>query len=408
MAADDASTRLPESFALDDATLRLRLDPRDAGFVQDPYAAYRAIHAAGGRVFWEDYGLRCFAGFAEVDALLRNRRFGRAPAAEGRAHLAWFDRVERWSLLNLEPPDHTRLRGLVNRAFVSRSIERMRPELAALCDRLIDGFEREPAVDLVARYAAPLAVRAIALLMGAPPALEPAMLRWSHAMCRLYTLAASRDDELAADAACRSFHRAIAGLVAEKRRAPATDLLGALAHGPSSEDEIVSTAVLLMNAGHEATVHQIGNAAATLLGEAPEAVPLLASPEGAAAVAEEALRHRAPLHLFTRVAAETVDRGAFAVEAGETIALLLGAANRDPAAFAEPDRFRPGRPDGAHVGFGAGLHFCLGAPLARMEIAVALQRLFARLPRLRLLTPPRFADTYHFHGLEALVAAPQG
>jgi unspecific monooxygenase len=388
--------------------LSLRQDVSDPAFVQDPYPTYAAIHARGGAVFWEQYGFWCFAGFESVNALLRDRRFGRVPpipdVVPDRAHLAWFDRVERFSLLGLEPPDHTRLRKAVNRAFVSAAIERMRPAITAHAERLARTLAGPAPVDVLEAYATPLALRVIATLMGVPDALERPMLGWSHAMCRLYTLRATRADEEAADAACRAFHAALADLIAHKRRAPADDLLSTLADGALAEEEIISTAVLLMNAGHEATVHQIGNALLTLLTAAPEAIGLCAREAGAAAVVEEALRYRAPLHLFTRHAGETVTLAdGITIPAGDRIGLLLGAANRDPAAFAAPERFWPGRPDQKHVSFGAGIHFCVGAPLARLELMIGLGTLLRHHPRLALAEAPRFADSYHFHGLSRLM-----
>jgi unspecific monooxygenase len=391
----------------------LSQDIHTNGFIQNPYSAYASMHEAGGRVFWKEYGFWCFANFDDVNALLRDRRFGRE-VPEGvrggdRSHLQWFDRVERHSLLELEAPAHTRLRKAVNRAFVSSSIERLKPEIERLSNALIDRFESDESVDLLPAYATPIPLRVIAALLGVPEELERPMLDWSHAMVRMYTLTATRDEELAADAACRDFHAALSELTAHKRRHPAADLLSDLAGSELTDDELISTAVLLMNAGHEATVHQTGNAVFTLLSKADDAHTLLSTPEGAAAAIEEALRIEAPLHLFTRYAKEHVDFGdGVSVAKGGQIGLLLGAANRDPKAFTAPDAFLPGRSDQKNVTFGAGIHFCIGAPLARMEMAISVATLFKRLPKLALNDQPRFADTFHFHGLETLTINPQG
>jgi unspecific monooxygenase len=388
-------------------------DVRDPAFVQDPWETYRTLHAAGGAAYWQELGMRCFAGYEAVDRLLRDRRMVRTdpdpPPSGGRGHLAWFDRVERHSLLNLEPPEHTRLRMQVNRAFVTSRIQALAPMLAREADLLLDALAGVRGFDLLESFATPLPLRVIAALMGVPRGLEPAMRRWSQAMVRLYMPDPRPEEEAAADAACRDFHAALVDLIRHKRRLPPADLLGDLAHGPLTEDEIVSTAVLVLNAGHEATVHQIGNAVLTLLTDAPDAWRALAAGAPADAIVEESLRFRAPLHLFIRHATEDIDLGGgLALRTGERAGLLLGAANRDPAAFFEPDRFWPDRPDQRHVSFGAGVHFCVGAPLARMELRIGLERLARRFPHLAITGTPRFADTWHFHGLAALEVLPSG
>jgi cytochrome P450 len=394
-------------------TKHVKLDVGEQEFIQNPYSAYQHFHSAGGRVFWEDYGFWCFANYEDVNNLLRDKRFGREvpghlrPAS--RLHLEWFDRVEKHSLLELEPPEHTRLRRFVNRAFVSSQIERLRPEIETLCHELIDGFEHEAEVDLLKAYATPIPLRVISSLMGVPQSLEPMLLDWSHAMCKLYTLKASPVEEAAANAACRDFHAALLEVIATKKAKPADDLLSVLAASGMSNDEIISTAVLLINAGHEATVHQTGNAVKVLLDPAfPERRGMI-DQHSPADIVEEALRFEAPLHLFTRYASEDVDFGnGVLINKHEQIGLLLGAANRDAKAFADAHIFKPGRPDQKNVSFGAGIHFCIGAPLARMELSISLKTLFERLPKLQLAVQPRFADSYHFHGLETLNASPQG
>jgi cytochrome P450 len=403
----------PSWLQFNPATRQVKLAVDNDAFVQNPYEVYSEFHTFGGRVFWEDYGFWCFANFDDVNGLLRDKRFGRevpaANRAEPRQHLSNFDRVERFSLLELEPPDHTRLRKLVNRAFVSSQIERLRPEIETLCNSLIDGFDGQTEVELIKAYATPIPLRVISSLMGVPQSLEPMMLEWSHAMVKLYTLKATLAQEQTADAACRDFHSALSDLIAHKKRHPAGDLLSELANRELSIDEIVSTAVLLMNAGHEATVHQTGNALGVLLHpNFPERRSMITE-FGSESVVEEALRFDAPLHLFTRYANEDVDFGdGVIVKKDEQIGLLLGAANRDPNAFSNAQEFQPRRSDQKNVSFGAGIHFCLGAPLARMEMAISLRVLLDRLPQLSLAAQPRFGQTYHFHGLETLSAMPRG
>ena len=386
--------------------MRFSQDPRDPGFYSDPQPLYRRLLAEPGPHFWDEYGFCVFARHAEVSALLRDRRFGRqvlhltTRAALGwperPPHLADFDALERRSLLELEPPDHTRLRGLVNRTFVSRQIDRLAPGVEALAERLIDGFIGAGEVELLEAFATPLAVGVIAELIGAPPEAAPRLLDWSHAMVAMYRLAPTRAEEVAAADAARQFSGLVWALIAERRRKPRADLISQLVEtGKLSEDELVSSVVLLLNAGHEATVHGLGLAVKTMLDHG------LASPPDEAGV-EELLRFESPLHLFTRLALEDVEVNGVRLKQGDSVGLLLGAANRDPVAFADPDRLDLGRAPNPHVAFGAGIHFCVGAPLARREMLIGLGALFRRLPGLAVADAPKWRDAYHFHGLEAL------
>jgi len=249
-------------------------------------------------------------------------------------------------------------------------------------------------------------------MLGVPVEMGPNLLDWSHAMVAMYTLGRSRAAEEAANRAARDFADFLRGYLAERRRKPGDDLLSLLiaAHEGDqklSEDELISSVILLLNAGHEATVHQTGNAVRTILAQGGDPRRFFATPETTAAAVEECLRFDAPLHLFTRHAyEETEPAPGVTIEPGEQVGLLLGMANRDPAAFADAGTFDAGRADLKNVSFGAGIHFCIGAPLARLELQVSLKTLFERLPKLALAEPPMFRDTYHFHGLEALVVAP--
>jgi unspecific monooxygenase len=407
----------PPYLDFDPASRRLRLDPREPRFYQDPYEAYRWLNGQGGTFFWEEFGHWCFGRFDAVNALLRDRRLGRQNPAgipdsrgvgDDRSHLAAFDAVEAHSLLELEPPVHTRLRTLVNRAFVSRQVERLRPRVEALANELIDWFPADEPFDLIPAYATPLPITIIAEMLGVPVEMGPQLLDWSHAMVAMYTLGRTRETEEKANDAVRDFSDFLRGYLAERRRQPGDDLLSLLiaAHEGDqklSEDELISSVILLLNAGHEATVHQTGNAVRSVLAQGGDPRRFFGTPETTAAAVEECLRFDAPLHMFTRyVYQETELASGVAVRSGEQIGLLLGMANRDPAAFANADAFDPGRADLKNVSFGAGIHFCIGAPLARLELQVSLKTLFERLPDIRLAEEPRFRDSYHFHGLETL------
>lgn len=410
---DSANPTLPY-LSFDARTRRVRLDPHEPAFVQNPYAAYGWLHIHCPAFFWEDYGFWCFAGHDEINRLLRDRRFGREKPADDlggdadRAHLADFDRVERHSMLELEPPAHTRLRTLVNRAFVSRQVERLRPRIEELANELIDGFEGDGGVDLMPAFATPIPVVVIAEMLGVPAENAPQLLDWSHRMVAMYMHGQSLETQESANRAAAEFSAYIRDYANQRRRKPGDDLLSLLIAAEEDgaklcEDELVTTAILLLNAGHEATVNQTGNAVKTILESGRDPKALFATPESTAATVEECLRYDAPLHMFTRYAYDGIDLGdGISIRPGERIGLILGAGNRDPRSFEEPDRFLPGRADQKNVSFGAGIHFCIGAPLARLEMQASLKTLFTRLPGIRLAETPLYRDTYHFHGLERL------
>lgn len=394
---------------------RFKQDPRDPAFYQNPYWVYHQLHERGGPVFWEDYGLWCLAGFDAVDRCLRDKRFARLPPPNQARktyppHLSEFARSEAFSLLALEPPEHTRLRKLVQRAFVSRRVERMEEEILRLAHQCIDAFEPDGHAELLAQYATPIPVTVIARLLGVPDDLTDDLLRWSHAMVKVYTLTQSIDDEVAADKAASDFMHCIENLITEKRRSPKDDLLSHLVSQQRDRDgptdhEIVCVSILLLNAGHEATVHQLGNSIVQMLLSSRLRSGWHASRASATAdvIVEECLRYDAPLHLFTRFAQEPVKLSdGVVLQAGDELALLLGAANRCPAKFQDPESFLLNREGGHHVSFGAGLHFCVGASLAKLELRVGLGVLFERLPQLRLAGTPVYRDSFHFHGYDSI------
>jgi unspecific monooxygenase len=414
----NASTPPPAYLSFDASTRRLRLDPRDGRFYQNPYEAYAWLHGQGSTFFWEEFGHWCFGDYEDVNRLLRDRRFGRQnpagiPDSRGagadRSHLKSFDAVEANSMLELEPPVHTRLRTLVNRAFVSRQVERLRPRVEALANELVDGFPKDEVFDLLPAFAAPLPITIISEMLGVPVEMGPQLLDWSHEMVAMYTHGRTRKIEERANRAAREFSDFLRGYIAERKKSPGDDLLSLLISAQEdgqklSEDELVSSTILLLNAGHEATVHQAGNAVRAILAEGGDPGRFFATAETTAATVEECLRFDAPLHLFTRYAYEDTEIApGVTVKPGEQIGLLLGMANRDPAAFVEPDTFRPDRSDQKNVSFGAGIHFCIGAPLARLELQSALKVLFSRLPELSPAEEPHFRDSWHFHGLERLM-----
>ncbi len=387
--------------------------PTDPGFVQNPYPFYERLRAADGLVWWDAYAMPAAASHRMVNALLRDRRFGReaprnVPAPKIPERLAPFYAVEAHSMLEAEPPRHTRLRGLVLRAFTTARVQALRPQIDALVDDLIAAFP-SGAFDLLDAFARPLPVTVIARLIGVPDTRAPDLLAWSNAMVRMYQPGRSREDEALAVAATEAFTAYLDEVIAERRRSLGDDLLSRLIEAETSGDkltseELISTVILLLNAGHEATVHTLGNGVKAIL-ETGQAAAIAHPDAPMDLVVEEILRFDPPLHVFTRIARERVEIYGHRFEPGDEVACLLASANRDAGAYAQPDRFDPFTRRAAHASFGAGIHFCLGAPLARLELQCALPALLRACPHLRLTEAPHYADIYHFHGLERLMVS---
>ncbi|MBL0375031.1 cytochrome P450 [Rhizobium sp. KVB221] len=407
----------PSYFKFDPATRRLSLDARDPAFYRNPNAGYAAMHAGSPTFWWEEQNQWYFAGYDNVNALLRDRRFGRQIThvmsreelgwQPPQPHLADFDRAESKSLLSLEPPEHTRLRTLVNRAFVSRHIERLRPEITALCHKLIDGFEKDGGTDLLDTFAEVIPVTIIASMIGVPLDMSQQLLDWSHDYVRMYMFGKTEEDEHRANKAAREFADYVIGLAAERRAEPRDDLLSLMLQPARdgqylTEEELVSTTIVLLNAGHEATVHQIGNAVNLILNSGLDPKSLFADSAATERTIEECFRISAPVHIFKRWALEDLEFDGISLKKGDEVGMILAAANLDPRKFPDPLEFKPSRDEGANLSFGAGIHFCIGAPLARLEMQIALPILFERLPTMRIAKPAVVKDVYHFHGLERL------
>ena len=384
----------------------LSQSPLDPAFVQDPYPFYETARSHGPFFHWVDYDAIATPNAAACAAIFRDRRFGREAPAERAPkippHLAPFYAVEAHSMLELEPPRHTRLRGLVLRAFTSRRIQALAPEIAALSHQLIDAFPQGE-FDLLQHFAQKLPVIIIARLLGVPETMSDDLLHWSNAMVGMYMAGRDCAREDRAVAATEAFVAFMRSYIEARRAEPRDDLITALIAAEEtgeklSTDELITTCILLLNAGHEATVHTIGNGVKTLL-ETGNTI----TPETAEACSEEILRFDPALHIFTRWAYEDVEVMGHRFARGDQVSLLLAAANRDPGVWEDPASFHPSRSPKAHISFGGGLHFCVGAPLARLELQIALPILFQRLPKLRLTTKPRYADVYHFHGLKSLM-----
>ena len=419
----------PLPLSLDDTLPRAEdfgFDPADPDFSAEPYPVLSLLRAAGPVVTYAPRRLYLLPRYAEVHAALRDRRLGRAfdhryTAAEfGRPEpdQSWprWAESERWSLLNLEPPDHTRLRRLVTAVFTARSVSRLEPQIAALAARHLDAALEKATdgsgFDLIADYAQPYSVAVICTLLGVPVVDGPRLLAWSHAIVKMYELHRTADQERAAEQAADEFLTYVGDLLAQRRARPADDLITALAEVADSgdrltDDEILGTVIVLLNAGHEATVNTLGNGVRALLTHRDQWHRLTDGLVGPATAVEEMIRWDAPLQLFERwVLDDGVEFGGRRFAVGERIGMLFGSANRDPSRFPEPDAFLVDRGDATHIGFGGGLHFCIGAPLARLEIACSVEHLARRCPGLRMVEIPAFQPSFVIHGLQSLRLAP--
>ncbi|MFD9356391.1 cytochrome P450 [Streptomyces sp. NPDC060031] len=396
-------------------------DPWDAAFVADPYPAYRELRERGRAVWCEATGQWLVPHHADVSALLRDRRLGRtylhrftheefgqqAPPAEHEP----FHVLNGTGLLDLEDPAHARVRRLVAKAFTPRTVEQLAPAVERLAGELVGRLVSDGGGDLLTAVAEPLPVAVIAELLGVPEADRELLRPWSADICGMFEL---RPDEETARRAVRAsveFSDYLRGLIAARRGRPGGDLISGMiaAHdegGRLSEQEMVSTCVLLLNAGHEATVNATANGWWALFRN-PAQLELLrtfrADPEKLSTAVDELLRYDTPLQMFERWVLDDIHIGDTAIPRGAEVALLFGSANRDPARFADPDALDLVRADNPHLSFGAGIHYCLGAPLARRELVASFGALLADgIPPLRLVREPRWQDGYVMRGLREL------
>jgi cytochrome P450 len=381
------------------------LDLRAAEVVADPYPWFAEERRRGGVAWHEPSGRYLTFDHASANAVLRDRRLGRIwRDREPRERFEPFNLLHRNQMMENEPPDHTRLRRLVVGAFNRGHVERLRPRVRELATGLLGRVDRA-GFDVVGEYAEPLPVLVIAELLGVPTELAPQLRSWSQAIVKMYEVQPSEQVQDAAVRAATEFAATIRELVRDRAATPRDDLVSDLVAARDgdarlTDDEVVASAVLLLNAGHEASVNVFGNGLVSMLraGVRP-------SPEQLGTCVEEMLRHDSALQLFERTATQPVEVGDVTVQPGQKIAALLGAANRDPAVFDTPDAFRPDRDPNPHLAFGAGLHFCVGAPLARMELVESLGLLLRTLPGIRLVDEPVSRGTFVLRGFASVQVA---
>jgi len=389
------------------------LDLDDPALVHDPYpvfAARRTEHP----IAWDDgLGMWLAFGYAEANAVLRHRGLGRIWA--DRVPLEGFESfnlIHRNALLEMEPPEHPRLRRLIAAAFARGHVERLRPWVEDLAARLVASLLEAASggnvVDLVPSYADELPVAVIAELLGIPEADRPLLRPWSNAIVKMYEYDRPAAVESTAEVAAAEFVAYLRELAAQRRTKPVDDLISHLvsvrdADGDQlTEDELVTTCILLLNAGHEATVNVTCNGILALLRNPDELARLRADPTLIPTAVEELMRYDSPLQLFERTAVRDVEIGDVTVRQGQKVAALLGSANRDPAVFPDADRLVLGRTENPHISFGAGIHFCIGAPLARVELQASFAALLAGTATIELAGEPLRRPEFVIRGLAEL------
>ena len=391
--------------------------PEDPAFIADPYPALAELREGPAAVYDEASDHWLVPRWADVNRILRDRRFGRTylhvstHEEMGRtpppASQAPFWNVVQSGILDMEPPNHTRVRTLVNKAFSARMVEALREPVRRIMTRLADGIDGAGEVDLLATVAEPLPVEIIAELLGIPESDRHHLRPWSADICRMYELHPDEEDARVAVAAAREFSDYLRALARERQRAPREDLITALAQVAVegerlTEDELVGTCVLLLNAGHEATVNTTGNGWWALFRNPDQLARLRADRSLVPTAVEELLRYEPSSPMFERWVLEDTEIGGVEVPKGAELGLLFISANRDATVFEEPDRMDVGRVENPHLSFGAGVHFCLGAPLARIELQTSFGMLLERFPHMELVEEPRWKPNFVLRGLEEL------
>jgi unspecific monooxygenase len=382
-------------------------DPGDPDFLADPYPTFAALRALGPVHPHPLLGIPVAVSHAACSEVLRGRDLGRIWAdAEPVEEFPAFNLLHRNSLLEREGPPHDRLRRLVAGAFNRGHTARLEPRVRALAGRLVaelvEHIRADSCADLMAGVAAVLPVEVIAELLGVPEPERSALRGWSNAIVTMYEPDPGRVRRADAERAAAEFVEALRGLAAHRRRHPGDDLVTDLLDADLDPDELVGTAALLLMAGHEATVNVIGNGVLALLRHPEQWRRLVADPGLDPTAVEELIRYDPPLQLFERTAVVDTVVAGHPVPAGTKIAALLGAAARDPAAFARPDELDVARQPNPHLGFGAGVHYCLGAPLARVEVAATLDALRTALPEMQLAAEPPRRPDFVMRGLREL------
>ena len=401
----------------DHAPASLGYLPDDPGFIEDPYPALKRLRDLRPVVYDEPTHQWLISRHHDVNRLLRDRRLGRTYLHQA-THEEWGRsappewQAPFWQLLwpqmlDREPPDHTRLRRLVLRAFTPRTVEAMRPRITSIVVRLITSAKEMGEFDLIADLMEELPVTVIADMLGIPDEDRHLLRPWSADITLMFELNPTLDYQQRATRASAEFSAYLRAILRSRSGAPARDLLGQLAAVAEegdrlTEDELIATAVLLLNAGHEASVNGAANSWWALFRHPQELERLRAEPDLVPTAIEELLRFDTPAPIFERWVLEDIEVQGVRIERGQEVALLFAAANRDERAFTDPDRIILDRDPNPYLSFGAGIHYCLGAPLAKLEFEILFSKMLEVLPRLEVTTAPRWKPHFVLRGLEAI------
>ena len=382
-------------------------------FVADPYEQLKELREFGKPVWHEGMQIFLAARHSDANDVFRNKSLGRI-FTDKKPDFEWetFNWLHSDSILDSEPPKHTRLRSLVAKAFNRNKIEGMRPAVERITQQLLDAIDEKvksgETFDLIADYAEPLPVKIIADLLGFPESEEHLLRPWSQSIVKMYEVNPSERYQMEAKKAAAEFAEYVRSLAEHRKKNPGQDLITDLAMVEENGEklnshELVATCVLLLNAGHEASVNAFGNGMVAAL-ERPDQAELLRKNSRAITdtALEEFMRFDAPLHLFERTATVDTELGGVKIEKGQKIAALIGSANRDSSVFERADEMDLTRDPNPHIGFGAGIHFCLGAPLARLEMSVSLPVLWEKYPNMQLAGTPVRRPTFVLRGYESV------
>jgi cytochrome P450 len=391
--------------------MSVAFNPMDPEFLANPYPMYHRLRAED-PVHHSPLGFWVLTRYEDVVAALRDPRLAKEAIA-GFIAARFGAPVPQMglSMLDRDPPDHTRLRSLVSKAFTPRVVETLRPHIQQIVNGLVDAVQEDGSMDLIEQFAYPLPVIVICEMLGVPVEDHERFKGWGLDIARgLDAILLPPDSDVGRRAVAG--RHALAGyfraLIAERRAAPRADMLSALiaaeeAGDKLSEDELLATCTLLLVAGHETTVNLIGNGTLALLRHPEQLRRLRENPGLIGTAVEELLRYDGPVQRTARIPSADVTIDGHTIAKGEMVMPFIGAADRDPAQFPEPDRLDLGRTDNRHIAFGWGIHFCLGAPLARVEGQIAINTLLQRLPKLRLDTDkPEFRQSLTLRGLRTL------
>jgi len=389
------------------------IDFNNPTFVADPYEQLKELREFGKPVWHEGMQIFLAARHCDANDVFRNKSLGRI-FTDKKPDFEWetFNWLHSDSILDSEPPKHTRLRSLVAKAFNRNKIEGMRPAVERITQQLLDAIDEKvksgESFDLIADYAEPLPVKIIADLLGFPESEEHLLRPWSQSIVKMYEVNPSQQYQIAAKKAAGEFAEYVRNLAEHRKTNPGQDLITDLAMVEENGEklnshELVATCVLLLNAGHEASVNAFGNGMVAAL-ERPDQAELLRKNSRAITetALEEFMRFDAPLHLFERTATIDTELGGVKIEKGQKIAALIGSANRDSSVFERADEMDLTRDPNPHIGFGAGIHFCLGAPLARLEMSVSLPALWEKYPNMQLDGNPVRRPTFVLRGYESV------